>query len=79
MSFFKSIHEALGVTPQEVASIRAAMPQSAIKKYLEYEIERAIYERSVNESPTTVEGLNKEMGIREGMRIAVGILNRPPK
>lgn len=77
--FFKTIHEALGATPDEVKRIEAALPDSPLKRYVEYQIEKTQFERTIGNTAKTVEDLNFERGVREGLTIAKGILNRRPK
>lgn len=79
MSFFKTIEEAIGATPDEIKRIRVALPTSPIKRLLEYDIEMEIFNRTQGDAAKTLEDLHYQRGIREGLKIAKGILNRPPK
>ncbi len=77
--FFKTIHEALGLTPDEVKRIEAALPDSPLKRYVEYEIEKTQFNLTMGNAAKTIEDLNFERGVREGLTIAKGILNRRTK
>lgn len=75
----KTIQEALGITTDEIKRVEQAMPQSVFKRYVEYKIEKVAFERATNNLSKTVEDINFERGVQEGLNIAKGILNRPAK
>lgn len=77
--FFKTINEALGMTPDEIRRVEEALPDSPLKRYAEYHIEKTAFDRAMSNQAKTVEDLNFERGVQEGLKIATGILNRRRK
>ena len=63
----------------QIDEIRRVMPTSPLKLLAEYDMEHEIYIRQINDTPKTLEELHFQRGIREGLNIAKGILNRKPK
>ncbi len=78
MSIIKTIEQATGMTATQIAEVRRALPISPLKRYVEYELEKTQYDRVIASKPKTEAEVNFENGVREGLDIAKGILNRPP-
>lgn len=75
MTIIKSITEATGLQELQIAEVRKAMPTSPLKLVIEYDIEKQIHERA-NNIPKTQSDFDYERGIREGLSIAKGLLNK---
>jgi hypothetical protein len=71
VNLVKSLYEATGISPADEADIRSKMPVSPFRKLAEYDLSKKLFEA---QGEATTE-LNK--GIVEGLKIAIGILNRP--
>ena len=76
LNIFKTAEDYLGCPKSQIDEIWRAMPGSPYKRLLEYEIDKAIMMRRLQKDPTTPEELQFEKGVREGLAIARGILNR---
>lgn len=75
MSIIKSATEATGLDETQIREIRRVIPDSPMKKVFAYDIEHATYMRQMN-MPKTVEDFHYERGVREGLSIAKGLLER---
>lgn len=64
------------MTPEEIKRVEEALPISPLKRYVEYRIEKTGFERAMSNVAKTVEEINFERGVQEGLNIAKGILNR---
>lgn len=61
----------------EAAELWHHMPNSPFRKLIEFELEmRVIAEKAKLETDLTFEEYKKQQGVLEGLRIAIGILNR---
>lgn len=77
MQLIKSRSEATGMAEHEVAEMWHHMPASPFRRVVEYELEaRRLAERDKLETDLTSDQYHKQKGILEGIRIAIGILNR---
>ncbi len=51
------------------------MPNSPLKRLMEYDLELTIHNRRLND-PTEEKDIHFERGVREGLAIAKGLLNK---
>ena len=75
MEIFKTATEATKLDAMQIAEIRRVMPTSPLKLIIEYDIEVALQSRALN-IPKTPEDFHFERGIREGLSIAKGLLQK---
>jgi len=75
VSIIKSASEATGIDETNIREIRRVFPDSPARKLASYDLEYALAMRDNNTSKT-VEEFHYERGVREGIRIAKGILER---
>jgi hypothetical protein len=75
MGILKDAPAATGLEQSTIDEIRRSMPTSPFKKVIAYDLEYALQSRMAN-APDTIEKIWKEEGIREGLRIALGILEK---
>ena len=63
----------------QIDEIRRVMPGSPFKLLIEYDIQLEILRRQLTEEPKSSEDFHYFRGIREGLNIASGLLNRKAK
>lgn len=60
----------------QIDSVRRAASQNPLRKLLVYDLDYAIAMRGITEIPKTFEEFHFERGIREGMKISQGIIQK---
>jgi len=77
----KTLTEATSISESEAADLWHHMPKSPFRTLIEYELEKRIAEETarLGSSDFSFEEYKKHQGLIEGLRVAVGILNRKGK
>jgi len=66
------------MSDSQIREICRVMPDSPLKKYIEYQLEKTVLDRRMNFDPKTQADFDFNRGVIEGLNIAKGILNRKP-
>lgn len=77
-TFFRTLEEATGITPQEEKEIWARMAESNFRKLVEFEIEKAkfIHSQALAQGKMSHDDYLRAGGHMQGLQQAVGILAR---
>lgn len=73
----RTIHEATGMSSEEIAQVWEKMGESPFQKVFQYELEKAqdTARRALDTVPP--DQFSKQQGVVQGLQTALGILNRP--
>lgn len=79
IEFTKTIEEATGMSPEEIAQVWDKMRESPFRSVMQWELESALLRNRAAQDTALPSDVPKLQGISQGLTLALGILARKDK